>query len=222
MKDILVSVTIPSYNGEKYIEEAINSIRNQKVKYEIIVVDDMSTDKTVEIARSMGCRLSVNKEHRGQVAGKNTGILLSRGKYWLTLDQDDKLTDGALEYLLETMHKNPDTKIVMAMLRDFCSPDTPDAQRFVKHKPFYGILTGSTLFEKDNFNIIGPFREDVITGEVIDLTTRLAKANIKITKVNFVACDRRIHNENYGRTNQRDEYSDYAKVLRERIFFNRE
>lgn len=221
MDDILISIIIPSYNGEKYIEETINSIRNQKIKHEIIVVDDVSTDRTVEIARSMGCRLSVNKEHKGQVAGKNTGIKLSNGKYWLTIDQDDKLTEGALENLMQEMQKSSDNKIIMGKLRDFCSPDTPEAQRFVKPKPFYGILTGSTLFERSLFETIGYFREDVITGDVIDLTTRLAKADISITKIDFVTCDRRIHNANYGRTNQQDEYGDYARILRERIFWNR-
>lgn len=57
----------------------------------------------------------------------------------------------------------------------------------------------------------------VITGDVIDLTNRLDKVGIKIKKVDFIACNRRIHNANYGRTNQKDEYKDYAKALRERL-----
>ncbi len=105
----------------------------------------------------------------------------------------------------------------MAQLKDFCSPDTPEQSKYVKLRPFWGILTGSTLFKKEVFNLVGDFREDIITGDVIDLTTRLKKAGLQIKKVDFVSCNRRIHNANFGRTNQKDEYKDYAKVLRERL-----
>lgn len=213
----LISVVIPSYNGEKYIQETIESIQKQSFNHEIIVVDDISTDKTVDIAKSMGCRVIVNSEHKGQVAGKNTGIRESKGNYWLTIDQDDMLTEKALETLYNKMQKNQTYKIIMAQLEDFCSPDTPEQKNFCKPKPFYGILTGSTLFKKEVFDIVGDFREDIITGDVIDLTNRLHKANIDIVKLPFVSCNRRIHSNNYGRTNQKDEYKDYAKILRERM-----
>lgn len=115
------------------------------------------------------------------------------------------------------MQNHPEKYIVMAQLQDFCSPDTPEQAKFVKPKPFRGILTGSTLFRKELFDIVGDFREDVITGDVIDLTDRLKKAGIAIKNLDIVTCLRRIHDANYGRTNQSDEYKDYAKVLRERM-----
>lgn len=213
----LISVVIPSFNGAKYIKETIKSIQAQKFPHEIIVVDDISTDKTVEIAKEMGCNVIINKEHKGQVAGKNTGIRESKGNYWLTIDQDDMLTENALQILYDEMQKDSNNKIVMANLKDFCSPDTPEQKNFCKPKPFNGILTGSTLFKKEVFDIVGDFREDIITGDVIDLTNRLYQHGIEIKKIPFVSCARRIHSNNYGRTNQKDEYKDYAKILRERI-----
>lgn len=213
----LISIIIPSYNGEKYIKECIESIQNQNMNTEIIVVDDISTDNTVQIARNMNCRVIVNTEHKGQVAGKNTGIREAKGKYWLTIDQDDKLRENALKRLLEEFEKHPDIKIVMAKLKDFCSPDTPEQKRFCKPQPFYGILTGSTLFKKEVFDIIGFWREDIITGDVIDLSTRLEKAGVFVTKIDFISCDRRIHDTNYGRTNQKQEYNDYAAILRAKV-----
>ncbi len=216
MKD-LISITIPAYNGEKYIKECIQSIQAQKFPHEILVVDDISTDKTVEIAKSMGCRVIINSEHKGQVAGKNTGIKEAKGNYWLTIDQDDMLTENALQVLYDEMQKDPKNMIIMANLKDFCSPDTPEQKNFCKPQPFNGILTGSTLFKKEVFDIVGDFREDIITGDVIDLTNRLHQHKIDIVKIPFVSCDRRIHSANYGRTNQKDEYKDYAKILRERI-----
>ncbi len=212
-----ISITIPSYNGEKYIAQTIESIQSQNMNTEILVVDDISTDKTVEIARSMGCKVIINTKHKGQVAGKNTGIKEAKGKYWLTIDQDDILAPGALQVLYDEIEKSPENKIIMAKLKDFCSPDTPEQVSFVKPEPFWGILTGTALFKKEIFDIIGPFREDIITGDVIDLTTRLNKAGIEIKKLDYISCLRRIHNANYGRTNQKDEYKDYAKLLRQRL-----
>ena len=213
----LISVVIPSYNGEKYIAETIESIQKQDFCHEIIVVDDMSTDKTVDIAKSMGCRVIQNIEHKGQMAGKNTGIRAASGNYWLTIDQDDILAQNALSMLYDEMRKNPEYKIVMAKLKNFCSPDTPHRKKFVNPTPFSNILTGSTLFKKEIFDIIGFFREDTITGDVIDLTERLKNKGLSIHKVDFITCYRRIHDNNFGITNQSDEYKDYAKILRDKL-----
>ena len=216
MNDI-ISIVIPTFNGEKYISETINSIKMQDIPVEIIVIDDISTDKTVEISRNLGCKVIVNREHKGQVAGKNTGILAASGKYWLTIDQDDMLTRGALKRLYNEFQQDTKAQIIMAKLKDFCSPDTPEQMKFCKPEPFYGILTGSTMFRTDVFDIIGNFREDIITGDVIDLTTRLSKAGLEIKKIDFISCNRRIHSDNYGRTNQENEYKDYAKILRDKL-----
>ena len=211
----LISIIIPAYNGEKYIQECIASIQNQNMNTEIIVIDDISTDKTADIARSMGCKVIVNDEHKGQVAGKNTGVRAAKGKFWLTIDQDDVLTEGALRRFYEEFQKDESLRIIMAKLKDF--PDTSEQIKFCKKEPFYGILTGAVMFKKDVFNKIGYFREDLITGDVIDLTNRLKKTDIEIKKIDFVSCKRRIHLTNFGRTNQKDEYRDYLKLLRERL-----
>ena len=213
----LVSVVIPSYNGEKYIEETILSIKKQDFNHEIIVVDDMSTDNTVEIAKSYNCNVIINTVHKGQMAGKNTGIKAANGNYWLTIDQDDLLVDGALSMLYNEMQKKIEYKIVMAKLKNFCSPDTPHRIKFVNPNPFSNILTGTTLFKKDIFDKIGFFREDTITGDVIDLTERLNKFGYFIHKVDYITCHRRIHDNNFGITNQKDEYKDYAKILRDKL-----
>ena len=213
----LISIVIPSYNGEKYIRETIASIQNQAFVHEIIVVDDISTDSTADIAKSMGCRVIVNTTHKGQMAGKNIGIKEARGDLWLTIDQDDLLVDNALQMLFDEMQKDKNAKIIMAKLQNFCSPDTPEQAKFVNPKPFYGILTGSTLFKKEVFDTVGMFRENTLTGDVIDLTERLNKCGIFIKKADFIACKRRIHKTNYSITNQNDQYKNYTTILRDRL-----
>lgn len=218
----LISIIIPTYNGEKYIKDCIKSIQNQNMNTEIIVIDDISDDKTIEIAKSLNCRVIINKTRQGQIIAKNTGIKEAKGKYWLTIDQDDILAKNALKKLVYEIKKDNDNYIVMAKLKDFCSIDTPEQKKYCKTKPYYGILTGTTLFKTEIFNKIGFWKKGIITGDVIDLENRLINTEIKIKKIDFVSCYRRIHDNNYGKTNQKDEYKDYAKLLRERLKINKE
>ena len=218
----LISIIIPTYNGEKYIKDCIKSIQNQNMNTEIIVIDDISDDKTIEIAKSLNCRVIINKTRQGQIIAKNTGIKEAKGKYWLTIDQDDILAKNALKKLVYEIKKDNDNYIVMAKLKDFCSIDTPEQKKYCKTKPYYGILTGTTLFKTEIFNKIGFWKKGIITGDVIDLENRLINTEIKIKKIDFVSCYRRIHDNNFGKTNQKDEYKDYAKLLRERLKINKE
>ena len=88
----MVSVIIPTYNGEATIGRAINSVLNQGVEVEILVCDDYSTDKTVLIAQSYSnVRVLMNFEHTGGPnAGRNLGLEYAKGEYVAFLDQDDE------------------------------------------------------------------------------------------------------------------------------------
>jgi glycosyltransferase involved in cell wall biosynthesis len=91
----LVSVIIPAYNASAYIEETIQSIVSQSYqKWEIIVVNDGSTDKTTEI---IGCftdsRLKlVNQQNAGVAAARNKGLLQANGEFIVFFDSDDLMT----------------------------------------------------------------------------------------------------------------------------------
>lgn len=214
MRKPLISVVIPTYNGECFIKECLNSISVQTVPHEVIVVDDISTDNTVSIAQEMGAKVIINNGHKGQVAGKNTGIRNMNGDYFLTIDQDDRLKTNALADLLNEIIESK-AQIVMSRLEDFAQ--SVEDEEYCHQEPFYGILTGAALFRKEVFDIIGLFDESIITGDVIDLTERCKKNGIKISKFPKITCERRIHKANYGRTNQNDEYKDYAKLFRKQF-----
>lgn len=97
-----ISVIIPIYNTEKYVEECIRSIQRQTLQeIEIICVDDGSTDKSLEVVRSINDnRISVYKEkNSGQSVARNRGIDNAKGKYLYFMDSDDVLTSDALEKL---------------------------------------------------------------------------------------------------------------------------
>ena len=90
-----ISVVIPIYNGEKYIESALTSIQNQDFKdIEIIMVDDYSNDNSVKIINEFmkidpRIKLYENEENKGILYTKCRGVNLSIGKYVLLLDEDD-------------------------------------------------------------------------------------------------------------------------------------
>lgn len=100
-----VSVIIPLYNAEKYIGECLESILAQTFQnFEVIVIDDYSTDSSVEIvenyAEKFGARLRLFHMKKNSGSGalpRNKGITLSRGEYIFFLDSDDMMTKTALE-----------------------------------------------------------------------------------------------------------------------------
>ena len=88
-----VSVVVPVYNGEKYIDDTINSVLSQTYKnWELIVVDDGSSDRTCDKVHrflSRRVRLAEFGENRGAAKARNAGVGLARGRYVCFLDADD-------------------------------------------------------------------------------------------------------------------------------------
>ncbi|MGI1988470.1 glycosyltransferase family 2 protein [Shewanella glacialipiscicola] len=103
MKD-LISVVLPVFNGSKYIGDAINSIVNQSYdNLEIIIVNDGSTDNSIEIIRSFNDDriIIIDKEvNEGLVCALNDGILLSKGDFIARMDSDDVMLKDRIEYQL--------------------------------------------------------------------------------------------------------------------------
>ena len=101
MKDVLVSVIMPAYNCENYIEEAIRSVLIQRTSLELIIIDDCSGDRTRELIESFCGDPRVvyvqNESNMGVAASRNKGMELARGKYIAFLDADDYWTEDKLE-----------------------------------------------------------------------------------------------------------------------------
>lgn len=111
----LFSIIVPVYNVEQYLSECIDSILAQSEKnYELILVDDGSTDTCPEICDKYAERNAnicvVHKKNQGLVAARKTGLELSQGKYILNVDSDDFIEKDLLRTLKEFIEKyeNPD------------------------------------------------------------------------------------------------------------------
>ncbi len=216
----LISVIIPVKNGSNYIEEAIAGIKKQNMKVEIIAVDDCSDDNTVEIAEKSGCRVIKHETTKGQVAGKNSGLKVAQGKYIMFHDHDDVMKDGALKKIYDEIASDPEISAVEAKVQDFYSPELAEEEKTktkIKDEPYWGLFTGAILIRKEVFDKIGFFSENVNAGEIIEWYSRMESLGLKIKKLDFVASNRRVHSSNFGKTNQKTEFKNYAAILRAKL-----
>lgn len=216
----LISVIMPVKNGEKYLQEAIKGIQNQKMNVEIILVDDASTDNTAQIAKDMGCKVIHHPVSLGQVAAKNTGLKQANGEYVMFHDGDDVMSENALQTLYLALENDATQMAVMGKVKDFISPDIANKnpqENNLKAEAYHGLFTGAVLMRRKIFEIIGLFGEDVHTGEIIEWENKMSKNNLAIKKIDFVTTNRRIHDHNFGKTNRATEFQDYAKILRQRL-----
>ena len=217
----LISIIIPCRNGANYLAEAVAGIRKQDMPVEIIVVDDNSADQTAVLAESLDCRVIRHMTTRGQVAGKNTGLKESRGKYIVFHDHDDVMNEGVLAKMHQELVSDNSLYLVMAKVQDFFSPELDEKSRQliqIKAEPYYGLFTGAVLMRWKLFDIMGYFDERLNTGEIIALMAKIeAEPALRHKRIDLVASNRRVHNANFGRTHAGKERQDYLNVLRAKL-----
>ena len=112
---IQVSVIIPAYNGDRYIAEAIDSALEQTYsdEYEIIVIDDGSTDNTFQVVEQYGDRVNyLSQKNQGVAASRNLGLAAARGEYIAFLDQDDIFLPHKLSSQVALLDRDPDLGLV--------------------------------------------------------------------------------------------------------------
>lgn len=109
LEEDLVSIVMPSYNASLYIEEAIKSVLKQTYsKWELLIIDDCSSDNTVEIIKKFNddrIRLFINEENSGAAISRNKGLREARGRWIAFLDSDDTWFPDKLSEQLMYMKK---------------------------------------------------------------------------------------------------------------------
>lgn len=145
MDHILVSICIPTYNGEKFLHECIDSAINQSYRnIEIIIVDDCSTDKTYDIAKAYTAKDSRikmvrNENNLGLVDNWNRCIELSKGEWIKFLFQDDYLSSNCIAVMVSAL--SPGDKIITSARRLIIEESvSPTAREY--------SLTKTLTFEK--------------------------------------------------------------------------
>lgn len=145
-KSLDLSIVVPVYNHKEILEECIMSLVNQKTKYnyEVILVDDGSTDGADKIVKSIAekfaCVIAIFQKNGGIGAARNTGINHARGKYLMFMDCDDTVHEDIIETLMDEAYAK-DCDMVMA------------AHNLVKEKN--GQVTGVIPNVYSKFNLCG-------------------------------------------------------------------
>ena len=110
---MLLSIVVPTYNVEKFIENCLGSLMAQDVpkeQYEVLVINDGSTDKSGKIAGEFANDQEnvylINQENKGLSGARNTGISVAKGKYIYFLDSDDYIAENTLGLILDLLEKN--------------------------------------------------------------------------------------------------------------------
>lgn len=216
-----LSVIIPAWQAEKYIGQAIDSVKQQawEGEKEIIIVDDGSSDNTAFVAQSKGA-VVLRKVQGGAASARNMGLHSAAGDYILLLDADDILAEDALETLYEPMQKNPHVMAVFGKAEDFVSEELTDQQKAAlkqRNGSYGGVLPGCSLIKKEVFETIGLFDETLKSGETVSWQMKFREAGITAVTVDKTVLKRRLHLTNTGRLNQKEEMKNYAALLRERM-----
>ncbi|MBA7689290.1 Undecaprenyl-phosphate 4-deoxy-4-formamido-L-arabinose transferase [subsurface metagenome] len=187
-----VSVIIPTYNRAHLVSRAIESVLNQTYQdFEIIVVDDGSTDDTEEIVRSFKnerIRYIRHEKNKGAAAARNTGIKVAKGEYIAFQDSDDEWLPEKLEKQMKVFENVPQEvgvvytdmwTITRNKKRYFYSPKImPENKIIYKRVLNYGVMNigiQTALIKKEAFDKAGVFDEKLPRFIDLELFIRLLK-----------------------------------------------
>jgi len=187
-----VSVIIPLFNKEHFIEQTLQTVLNQSYKnIECIIVDDGSTDSGPQITQRFIDRNNlswklISQQNAGQTKARNHGIRLSSGDYLAFLDSDDLWAPTKIQSQVDAMIKNPGCVLVLSAYAIF--GDRTSRPRVVRHKSskrmnsrwldmrgFGGGLESLGLVRRKTIDDIGMFNEALSTSSGLDLSLRLAR-----------------------------------------------
>lgn len=208
-----VSVIIPVFNGERFLRESLQSVFDQTwLDYEIICVDDGSTDGSLDLLKAYSDRVIIIRQaNAGQGVARNVGVEKAKGRFIAFLDQDDRWYPHKLERQVVVLNTEPDVALV------HCNTDRMDEEGRVLQrgvtlseeasalKSPLGLLIGEVLIlpsamlvRRDVFQRIGGFDLELRGFEDFDLCARLKQQGSFVFLEEVGLCYR-VHAGGYNR-----------------------
>lgn len=177
-----VSIILPVYNGEKYIEEAIDSIIKQTyTNWELVIINDCSTDNTLEIINKYAVmdkriRVYTNENNLKLPKSLNAGFSHAEGDYFTWTSDDNILKDNAIQTMAEYLDGNPETDMVYANY-SLISPEGEVGSRLNLMDPKYlliGNIVGACfMYRKDIADRVGEYDANLFLAEDYDYWLRI-------------------------------------------------
>ena len=215
--DPFISIIMPTYNRADYIMEALNSIKRQTFKdYEIIVVDDGSTDNTKEIAAACEGIRYICLDHGGIARARNTAVKAAKGKWIAFLDSDDLWKEDKLQKQVDYLHAHPDCRIVFTLFRNFT--DIPEDKLDRRQQDLLQTVIDwclpTALIDRSLFDEIGLFDEAMEYSEDTDWVFRLKFCKINVEHcVDEVLYLRRVHSSNISNARKEITHEDMLTLV---------
>lgn len=198
-----ISVVIPTYNRAHCLGSAINSVITQTYKdFEIIVVDDGSTDNTKEVVQPYLSDIKyICQENKGVSAARNKGIMAAKGTWVAFLDSDDEWLPRKLELQVADLHQHPDailscTNVEFGGIDGATSVDyfkeclavNFKGTQFIREPLFKSYACTSTVMARRSYiQVVGMFNEELSIYEDIDLFFRLSTLGGCVVNPNVLA-----------------------------------
>jgi glycosyltransferase involved in cell wall biosynthesis len=206
-----VTVAIATYNMAGYLREALDSaLAQDHPDFEVVVLDDGSTDETRQVVRSYGRRVRYHwQDNSGVAVAYNRLLELAKGDYVHHLDADDILTPGALRRLANVLDGYPSAGLAYgdSLVTDSkgrvtgtrpAPPSFAGRMLIPSEEGFKSLLNGchittsAVMLRKSVLKNVTPFRQKAVPGEDWDMWLRVAAA-YDIGHVPFSACYYRVH-----------------------------
>jgi glycosyltransferase involved in cell wall biosynthesis len=197
----LISTVIPVCNGERFLTEAVESaFRQTPAPFELIVVDDGSTDGTAGVCRSLGERVRyVSQENAGPSTARNRGLEMARGDFIAFLDADDLWPAEKFEIQLARFRSEPSLDVVFGYSRPFADLRDGVAGRRFDDEPRFMYQLGSGLFRRKAFERAGVFDPALRFSEDVDWFLRAREAGVPMVVLQEVTVLYRQHGGNMTR-----------------------
>ena len=229
MNEPLVSVIIPCYNAEKYVESAVRSIMNQTYKnLEILITDDCSTDKTLEILNRLAIedsRIQIIKNDKNLkiVKSLNNMIKLAKGKYIARMDADDISMPERIEKQVDFLEANTEIAFcgTNAVYIDYKGRKIINSNLPCKHEDivfylkFYNCFSHPSIMISADILKDNLYSEDFPYCEDYELWCRLIFArNLKGENLIQSIVKYRVYSEQISSTRSRIQKESSAKIIR--------
>ena len=221
----MIGVVIPCRDGERYLGEAIASVRDQTVPVaEIVVADDGSADGSAALAESLGARVvRTPRPGSGAAAGRLAGAAVLATPLLAFLDCDDRWVPDKLERQTAALAADPALDGVIGGVRNFFTPEREAELRGRLALPpdlpaayaWSALLVRRPAFESLGWDgIAGP-------GETLDFF-RLARERLALGTVPGVVFERRVHGDNVTVMDRTALHADYLRIARAAVLARRE
>lgn len=192
-----LSVIIPAYNAEAFLASCITHVREQGLRdYEILLVDDGSSDSTEAIARDLADRdlTYIHQSNRGPAAARNAGIERATGEFIGFLDVDDLWFADSLHRRIDFLSAAPGIDAVTTYVQYENLQSDGCYEAFGKLD--FGFNLGAHLFRRRVFSAVGYFDPELKLGEDVDWLMRAREAGLKIGQLAEPGLHYRFHGGN--------------------------